>query len=318
MPQCGNPWPLPRVRPLPTAAKGNAVTTAIDVCICTFRRPSVVQAMASVARQTLPEGTSLRIIVVDNDEVPSAKARVDAAGLSVPVTYVHAPARNISIARNAGLLAAQGDWLAFLDDDEEAAQGWLMLLLDCAAETGADAVFGPALAIYPDNAPRWMVDNDFHSNLPQRRGGQVETGHSCNALIRRAALPADLRFKPELGRSGGEDTDFFFRLGRSGARLAICDSALVTETVPPHRLSLKWLAERRFAEGRHYGGSATGGAPRLVATGLVKAAACVPPALASAGNPSKAAFWGLRGLFHLGVAAGAVVPPIARRAYGEG
>lgn len=293
----------------------------VDVCICTFRRPAVVAAMASVAAQDLPEGVGLRIVVVDNDEVPSAKARVEgwAQEAGVAVAYVHAPARNISVARNAGLAAARAagaDFLAFLDDDEEAAKGWLMLLLARAGETGADAVFGPALAVYPTDAPRWMVRCDLHSNLPQARGGRVETGHSCNVLIRMAGLPQGLEFRPELGRSGGEDTDFFFRLNRAGRRLAIADTALVTEAVTPQRLRLGWLMERRFAEGRHYAGASALPRATAVAAGLAKAAACLPPALLSVGRPERAAFWGLRGVFHLGVAAGAVRPVTGRRAYG--
>lgn len=293
----------------------------VDVCICTFRRPAVVAAIRSVAAQDLPCGTHLRIVVVDNDDAPSAKARVEACarGLGVEVVYIHAPARNIAVARNAGIAAglAQGaDFLAFLDDDEEAAKGWLMLLLARAEETGADAVFGPALAVYPVDAPRWVVALDLHSNLPQTRGGRVETGHSCNVLIRMAALPAGLAFRPELGRSGGEDTDFFFRLQRAGRRFAIAETALVTEAVPAPRLRLGWLVERRFAEGRQYAGAAALPPARAVAAGLAKAAACLPPALLSIGRPERAAFWGLRGVFHLGVAAGAVLPASTRRAYG--
>ena len=36
------------------------MSVVVDVAICTFRRPSVVQTLASLARQTLPAGHALR------------------------------------------------------------------------------------------------------------------------------------------------------------------------------------------------------------------------------------------------------------------
>lgn len=288
--------------------------TCIDICICTFRRDTVADAIRSAAGQVVPQGHALRVIVADNDEAPSALARVKAIGSAVPVHYVHAPARNISVARNACLDAARGDWIAFLDDDETAPSDWLAHLLACAAEQNADAVFGPSRAIYPAGTPDWITTNDFHSNLPQRRGGTVETGHSCNVLFR--SPPPDLRFDPALGRSGGEDTDFFFRLHRTGRRFAICDTAEVTEPVAPHRLSWRWLAERRMAEGQHYATSAGKPRPVLLAGALAKAAASAAIALPNATNRPKLAYWTLRALFHLGVARGAI-KPARREAYGR-
>lgn len=289
----------------------------VDICICTFRRDSVVAAIRSAAAQALPEGHALRIIVADNDEAPSALSRVRAVETPVPVHYIHAPARNISVARNACLDAARDGWIAFLDDDETAPPDWIARLLACAEAQGADAVFGPARAIYPASAPDWIRLNDFHSNLPQRRGGVVETGHSCNVLFRLAGTPAAaFRFDPALGRSGGEDTDFFFRLHRAGLTLAICDKAEVTEEVSPHRLKLSWLAERRMAEGQHYATSAGKARPVLLANALAKAALCTAAALPHATNPPRLAYWGLRAAFHLGVVRG-VVKPAKRDAYGS-
>src|SRR5207244_1463324 len=117
----------------------------IDVCVCTFRRPHVAQTLRSIAAQQGLEGRRLRIIVADNDEEPSARTLIarTAAELDVPVSYVHAPARNISVARNACLQQAGGDWLAFIDDDEIADPDWLAALLAEAERAGWDAVLGP-------------------------------------------------------------------------------------------------------------------------------------------------------------------------------
>ena len=49
---------------------------AVTVCICTFRRTSILDAIESVARQNLPEGLSVRILVIDNDDEPTAKEAI--------------------------------------------------------------------------------------------------------------------------------------------------------------------------------------------------------------------------------------------------
>ncbi|HCX09459.1 MAG TPA: hypothetical protein DHU81_03680, partial [Hyphomonas sp.] len=45
----------------------------IDICVCTYRRPSIEDTLRSLDRQTLPDGVSARAIVIDNDETPSAR-----------------------------------------------------------------------------------------------------------------------------------------------------------------------------------------------------------------------------------------------------
>jgi succinoglycan biosynthesis protein ExoM len=284
----------------------------VDVCICTFRRDSVVDAIASLRAQVPPPGVQLRLIVADNDDTPTARDRVMRAAGPMPLVYVHAPARNISLARNACLDAATGGYVAFLDDDETAPPDWIARMWTCLQRTGADAVFGPARAVYPPDTPDWIIRNDFLSNLPQRRGQRVETGHTCNVLMRRR----DSRFRVDLGRSGGEDTDFFFRMGRAGARFAICEDAEVYERADPRRLRAAWLIERRFAEGRHYGSAVVAGRGRRVAAGLGKAAFCLVRATPHLANPPGLAFWGLRAVFHAGVACGAVAGAGGRQAYG--
>jgi succinoglycan biosynthesis protein ExoM len=290
----------------------------IDVCLCTFRRAAVTNALASIDAQVTPEGVTLRIVVADNDDTPSSESRVRAAAARMrhPVTYLHAPARNISVARNACLAEARAEWIAFLDDDEVAAPDWIARLLQCAG-AGADVVFGPAVAQYPADAPHWITQNDFHSNRPVRRGDTVETGHTCNVLMRFAGTAvATARFDLSLGRSGGEDTDFFFRLHEQGLVFAICEDALVHEVVDPKRMRLRWLVERRFAEGQHYSHSNPRARTALFAGSTGKAAYCGLRAAATFWNRPKAAFWGLRAVFHLGICAGCVAAP-SRVAYGE-
>jgi succinoglycan biosynthesis protein ExoM len=145
--------------------------TQIDIGVCTYRRASLDEALLSLAVLTVPDGTKLRIVVADNDTVPSAQARVDGLRSTIPheIAYVHCPASNISIARNACLENATGDFLAFIDDDEDASEEWLVELLATANDTRADVVLGPVRSVYSETAPAWMREGDFHSTRLGRR-----------------------------------------------------------------------------------------------------------------------------------------------------
>lgn len=281
----------------------------IDLCLCTFRRPQVTDTLRSVAQADLPRGASLRVIVIDNDDTPSAREVVESTAkeTGLDVLYRHVPGANISIARNGGLDAATGDWIAFLDDDEIVEPDWLTALTDQAEATGADAVFGHSRAIYGPQTPDWMVEGDFHSQFAAPRGDVVETGHTCNALLRWGDAPWRAeRFEIARGRSGGEDTEFFFRLRNMGARYAIADQSIVREEVPAPRLSLSWLMRRRYRIGQSYAAVVQSPAARLrlFATAAVKSVYCYLRALSAWPNMARRAFWLMRGTMHAGVCAG--------------
>ncbi len=282
----------------------------VTVCICTFRRDSITAAVESVAAQELPEGASLSVVVADNDETPSARPIIEALDKanSVPVTYVHAPARNISIARNACLDHAIGEWAAFLDDDEYAPPDWLSDLLEAAQKDQLDVVFGAAKADYADDTPRWIKDRDYHSNIPERRNGEVQTGHTCNAMIRREhPLIKTERFRLDKGRTGGEDTEFFFRLWRKGVRLGISDTANVFEPVDPKRLNFNWIMTRKFRSGISYGRHSLDSdtliaRSKLLAVSAAKIAYSGLRALLQLPFQTNRNYWLFRAGFHSGVA----------------
>lgn len=277
----------------------------IDICICTFRRPFLVETLRSVAR--LDRGVhELGVIVADNDDVPSARERVEALRrkMGMPITYVHAPAANICVARNACLEAADGDFVAFVDDDEVVSQGWLKALLEKAQASGAAAVLGPVRAIYEPDAPQWMVEGDFHSTLPVFVGGEIRTGYTCNVLIRWVAPFRALRFNTALGRSGGEDTDFFYRLTGLGGKIDYAPEAVVEEPVPAARASMDWLTKRRLRFGQTHG-MLLGGSPlkRLPVVVAKISFCCVMAGLTVFSPVSRRRNW-LRAVLHMGVAGG--------------
>jgi len=278
------------------------MTRTIDIGVCTYRRPAVAMTLASLAALELPPDVRVRIIVADNDSEPSARPLVEASARThgLDLACVHAPARNISLARNACLDAATADFLAFIDDDETAAPGWLAALLAAADVTGSDAVLGPVNAVYAEDAPGWIAAGDFHSTRPAPSRGRIVKGYAGNVLIRRETVR-------RLGQ-GGEDDQFFYHLTDAGGTIGYAPQALAWEPVPPARASLKWLLKRSFRTGQTHAarlralhrGPARGGQ-----LALAGAKACVCLAGAATALPSAVGRgrWLVRGALHAGVAA---------------
>ncbi|WP_127752079.1 glycosyltransferase [Devosia sp. 1566] len=296
------------VAQVPAVDSPPAASTSVDICVCTFRRPHLALTLGSIAAIDAT-GAQIRVLVADNDAVASAASLVEAqrAGFPFSLLYLHVPSANISLARNSCLEHADADFVAFVDDDELVSPGWLKALLDTARQSQADAVLGPVRALYEPSVPAWQRVGDFHSTLPVQTGGGIRTGYTCNVLLRCTAAVKPMRFDLGLGQTGGEDTEFFYRLTDAGGHIAFAPEAWVYEPVPASRTGLGWLVRRRFRSGQTYGARllATGeNRPRAVALASAKAALCLGLTLATAWSPIAWRKNLLRGVLHLGVVGG--------------
>lgn len=234
--------------------------TTVTIGIASCGRMTLARCLASLAAIDVPAGHAIDIVIADDSlagAVPSIVAA--AAPLPFPVRIVATGARNVSIARNACLDAATGDLLGFIDDDEWVEPDWLVRMLAAMADFNADCVFGPVHPLYPTGTPDWIVRaNPLHVDWG-RRGRRVTLGRGGNTLMKRAVVDASgLRFDASLGRTGGEDTSFFYALGRTGALMVVTDDALVHEDAPPARVNVAYFRHRALRTGQIYARFVTG------------------------------------------------------------
>jgi len=224
----------------------------ISVCVATYRRPrGLERLLESLTRQKLRPGASFELVVVDNDAEGSAAPVLDCFAERLPLRAFSEPRRNIAHARNLALERARGRWLAFVDDDEQAHEGWLAAYLSrIEAGEDADGWLGPVLPRLEQPGPEWLPVERFFGRPRPQSGSQVALAQLCtsNACLRRRLLEVR-RFDPGLGRSGGSDTELFGRLLRAGACFRWCDEAVVSESIPPSRHRLAWLLQRAFRGG---------------------------------------------------------------------
>lgn len=87
----------------------------VSVIIPTFNRVAYVQkAIASVLQQTFQDH---EVIVIDDGSTDGTTAALRVFGAAIRV--IQQANMGVSSARNAGLSAARGKWIAFLDSDDE-------------------------------------------------------------------------------------------------------------------------------------------------------------------------------------------------------
>ena len=147
--------------------------------------------------------------------------------------------------------AAKYPIICMFDDDEIVSPDWIEALINTKLEHGAAVVAGPVACDFPKSSPRWMRALDLHESRGRETGQRLDYCSSCNVLLDRDCL-GGLRFNRRFGKSGGEDLDFFLRATRLGHKLVWSSDALVSETIPKDRASLRWLAQRFMKQGQIY------------------------------------------------------------------
>ena len=237
-------------------ARRNAGKPQVSVCVCTFHRPEGLRrCLLSLLKQEGMAPGTFEIVVVDNDLRASAAALVRGFADSAPmvVRYSVEARGGVGHARNRAVAEARAALIAFIDDDEVAASGWLQGLLSARERYGANVVLGPVLpepAVVPSP---WLARSGLFDRPRFATGAQVHwgNGRTGNVLLERGQALAAGGFHPAFATSGGEDVHLFGLLSRQPQfRMVWCDEAQVVETLPAERVRLAYLLRRSFRGGQ--------------------------------------------------------------------
>ncbi len=240
--------------PLPGAEDGKA--TAITVCICTYKRPALLERLLNRLASLDTAGRfSISIVVADNDVARTAEQVVRNAaevhGLSI--IYACEPRQNIALARNEALRHAGGDYVALVDDDELPEHDWLTEMLAACERFDAAGVLGPVRPYFDEPPPRWIIDGGF-CDRPEHPTGRIMPWDECrtgNVLFRRRIIAGTPFVFDSQFDTGGEDKDFFMRMTRAGNVFRWCNEGAVVELVPKERWRRKYMLKRALLRGRN-------------------------------------------------------------------
>ncbi|BBB67201.1 hypothetical protein UNDYM_2948 [Undibacterium sp. YM2] len=234
----------------------------LSICICTYKRPELLRRLLqAILTQTLRD-VAIEVVVVDNDVNKSAAAVLAemATVFAGSLKALNLANSNISLARNAAIAAASGQWIVMIDDDEVPVPDWLEQLLKVQKVEHADVVFAPVLPEYSESTPAWIREGGYFDRRRMPTGTKIDhkDARSGNVLVRRSILQ-DIAasqkdgigpFDPAFGTTGGEDTMLFRRLDKLGAVMVWCDEAPADEFIPADRATAKWLLQRSYRTGQ--------------------------------------------------------------------
>lgn len=171
------------------------------------------------------EDVELEVVVVDDGSTDSTAEKLAAADEPRLRVVRHDRPCGVAHARNAGLAAARGEWIALLDDDDLWSPRKLRTQLDAAAREHAVFTYGGAAALAEDRA--WVYSlappdpETLHETLLKRN---VLWGGCSNVLVRTDVVDRLGGFDERLFQLA--DWDLWIRLSQHG-RAAACPEVLV-------------------------------------------------------------------------------------------
>ena len=204
----------------PPETPGRDETPTVSVLIPTLDRyPHLFNLLAQLREQTIPP---LEIIVIDQTQGDGHDPNWPATFTDLPLRVIWRDQAGQCSSRNAGLEAARGDAILFLDDDDEIESDLIARHLSFMDRFDVDASCGVA-----EETGMGALPPSFHLIR------ESDVFPTNNTLLKTAALKGSGLFDLAYEKGERADHDLGMRLYLSGARLALNPGASVVHLHAP-------------------------------------------------------------------------------------
>jgi cellulose synthase/poly-beta-1,6-N-acetylglucosamine synthase-like glycosyltransferase len=213
------------------SAVGEVFRTPLPPPLSRFPKVSVVvpaynaaatlgECLDSLARLNYPD---YETIVIDDGSADATSEVASRPGVRVLRSAHH----GLADARNLGIEAAAGEFVAFLDADARADRDWLYHLVETMTRRESAAAGGPNFAPPPTSAAESAISAAPGQPREVRAGDDsLEQLCGCNMIVEKAAARALGGFDSIL-TAAGDDVDFSCRLSERGLAIASAPAAVV-------------------------------------------------------------------------------------------
>ena len=231
-------------------------TPTVSVVIPTLGRWALLENVVAAARAQ--RGVEVQIVVALDGEAAGHQDQGFLAGDDV-IVLPPREHRGVGATRNAGMAAAEGDWIALLDDDDLWAPDKLQRQIAAVAAT-ADWAYSSAMLVDEQHVPVSLDIAPPTTDLPRDTLTHNPIPACASNIVARADLAREVGFDPRLSHFA--DWDFSVRLTAAAPAARVEDVLVVyvlhSEGMHIARLDgvepeLRYLLARHRAEGRELG-----------------------------------------------------------------
>lgn len=223
------------------------------IAVCTFRRPLLLAALIEkLNTQNFPKHeVDIRILIVDNDIDRSAEAVFNDgrnAFDNARIDYMAVQPQGLVVARNAALDYAKSldAVVVFIDDDESPSDGWLGAHWRMHLNFPDDVIAGPVVPRFETEPPSWCQDGSYWMRPTFEDASLLPKPTGDGNILFPRSLVRSWRYSPKYNTSGGQDTHLLRGWIEAGNRLRWNARAVVTEIVPPGRLTFRYALDRAY------------------------------------------------------------------------
>lgn len=225
----------------------------LSIVVATYNRAqSLLRTLHSVVLQTAPKELWECVVVNNNstDDTEAVFAAFAAEHGQFDLSMVKEHKQGLSNARNCGIAASVGSYIAIVDDDETLEDSFVESYIEFFdAFPAAMAAGGAVKACYEGRRPKWMsrfteqmIANTLDLDVVVTLFPESRVPAGGNMAFRREAFDRVGLFNPQLGRNGkslvgGEENDLFARLRRSGELLYFVPNAAIYHYIPDSKLT---------------------------------------------------------------------------------
>ena len=239
----------------------------VSVILCTYNRCALLPlALESVLESVVPESLQWELLIVDNNSPDRTRQIVETYSARFPgkIHYLFERTPGKSNALNLGIRHAQGEILAFMDDDVRVDREWLVKISSPLLQSGNYAGVGGRIVPPKDFVPPgWLPVSGPYSlggilaffDFGESAVPLTEPPFGTNMAFRKSMFETYGGFRADLGpcpgtEIRGEDTEFGRRLLNASERLWYEPAAIVYHPVPPSRLEKPYFLRFLYDHGR--------------------------------------------------------------------